>query len=76
MENVIALKTQDLTPDTRVIFVRTKNVYGNELIYPACDDSNAFAQLIGKKTFTVSDLRIIKSLGYSVAMAQPEQLKI
>lgn len=79
MSNVIALRTEDLTPDTRVIFVTVKNVYGNELIYPACDDSRKFAELMGKKTLSTNDLRGIKSLGYSVALAQsvnlPEILK-
>lgn len=71
MSNVISLKASDLTPNTRVIYVRIKNVYSSELFYPACADSKIFAEIIGQKTLTPTDLKRIKSLGYSVALASP-----
>lgn len=48
------------------IILKTKNVYGNELIYPMCETSENFARLINKKTFSNTDLKIIKSLGYQI----------
>ena len=46
---------QGIIKQDRTIYVTIKNVYGNDLIYPACDDSNVFAELIGQKTLTTSD---------------------
>ena len=48
------------------ITLKTKNVYGNELIYPVCEVSHNFARLINKKTFSNYDLKIIESLGYQI----------
>ena len=48
------------------ITVKVKNVYGQDLIYPADDNAQRFAQLTGKKTFTKYDLRLIRELGYEV----------
>lgn len=53
------------------IHVRIRNVYGNELVYPACDTSKALAELAGHKTFTAQDMRIIKSLGYDFKVETP-----
>ena len=52
------------------ITVTIKNVYGNELIYPACEASRDFARLAGKKTLSRGDLEIIKRLGFLVGVAQ------
>jgi len=43
-----------------------KNVYGNDLIYSGCKDSNTFLSLLGKKTFSKYDLKKIKTLGYAI----------
>ena len=50
------------------ITVKEKSVYGNILIYPACDKSNLFAGLIGAKTFSQHHLRLIEGLGYTVKL--------
>ena len=55
----------------RTIYVTIKNVYGNELVYPACDDSNSFAQLTNTKTFNANQLRTIKALGYNIEVKTP-----
>lgn len=47
------------------LIVKIKNVYGVDLVYPACDDSMVFCNLLGRKTLTESDMRHIKTLGYS-----------
>ncbi len=48
------------------ITVKIKNVYGNERIYPVCDNAKTFALLTSKKTLDRYDIDKIKSLGYIV----------
>lgn len=48
-----------------VLQVEMKSVYGNTLIYPVCDKAKTFAKLIGKKTFSNSDMNVIRELGYT-----------
>lgn len=50
------------------ITVKEKSVYGNVLIYPACDKANIFAGLLGKKTFTIRELDLIKALGFEIKL--------
>ena len=57
----------EITMKQEVIF-KEKSVYGKILIYPACDKSNIFADLIGTKTFTLGHLRLIEGLGYEVRL--------
>jgi len=53
------------------IQVTIRNVYGNELIYPACDKAEAFAHLTGKKTLSHNNVETIKRLGYKVEVIAP-----
>ena len=48
------------------IQVVKKNVYGNDLVYPACKESKFFTELTGRKTLTLDDLRKIKEYGYEI----------
>lgn len=48
------------------INLKEKSVYGNTLVYPNCTDSHWFSQLIGKKTFSGTDIHYIEKLGYKV----------
>ena len=48
------------------IYVKKKNVYGNELVYPDCDTSTLLSQLLPTKTFAPDDIRILKQLGYKL----------
>lgn len=50
------------------IKLQIKSVYGNELIYPACETSNIFCKFINKKTLNIRDVEMIKSLGYTVEL--------
>lgn len=54
------------------------NVYGKELIRPACSDSQIFCRLLKQKSFTQSDINQIKSLGYSfeLTLGQPKDFKL
>ena len=49
-----------------ILSVKEKSVYGNVLVYPNNDVAVKFTQLLGKKTFTSFDLRIIESMGYVI----------
>ncbi len=53
------------------IVVRVKNVYGNDTIYPVCARSKLFADLLGQKSLTFGDMRIIEELGFKVTIQQP-----
>lgn len=55
------------------ITVTVKNVYGNRLLYPACDVSRKLAELIGTKTFTRRDVDRIIGLGYNFTV-KPETI--
>ena len=52
--------------DDLEIIVKLKNVYGNELVYPANDRAEMFLNLTGKKTFSRTELEILKKVGYVV----------
>ena len=52
-----------------IIQVELRDVYGKQLIYPACDKSKAFAAIAGTKTLSQANLWQIKDLGYSVQVA-------
>jgi hypothetical protein len=42
------------------------NVYGNPTMYPANETAKQFAELLGKKTFSLIDIHRIKRLGYEI----------
>ena len=48
------------------IVVQVKQVYGNDTVYPVCDRAKLFAELLGQKTLTFTDLRIIQKIGFAV----------
>lgn len=47
-----------------IIQVTIKNVYGNELVYPACETGHALTDLLGTKTFTDWQIKKLRALGY------------
>ena len=48
------------------IKVKLKNVYGQDLVYPACSKAKLFAQIAGPTTLTPETLSKIMFLGYEV----------
>jgi len=63
------LETPDQTTPTtpsNEITVRILNKYGNDLIYPADHKAHIFADMLGQKTFTRTNIKYIKALGYTV----------
>ena len=51
-----------------------KSVYGNEMIYPACEKSKLLTALSRKKTLDNRDLELIKSLGYQIEWVNAYQM--
>ena len=43
----------------------SRNEYGQDRIYPACDKSSLLAKLSGKTTLTNETIAIAKQLGYT-----------
>lgn len=43
-----------------------KNVYGRELIYPACDISRLLVKLTDRKTFDENDLSVLREIGFEL----------
>lgn len=54
------------------ITVTVRNVYGKETVYPACSASQVFARIAGTTTLTPQTLALVKALGYTIVVAQPE----
>ena len=51
--------------------VKVKNVYGQELAYPACKLSRSFAALTQCKTLTPAAISEIKTMGYTFTVEAP-----
>ena len=54
------------------ITVSIKTHYGTQYIYPVCDAAQKLCALTGKKTLSHRDIDLIKYLGYSIEVQQPE----
>ena len=54
---------------SKFITVEVRNVYGNEMVYPACDTSKLFARIANRTTLNASILNDIVQLGYQVKTA-------
>ena len=46
--------------------VKTRKIYNVDRIYPSNKTASLFAVLVGKKTLSTHQLRIIKELGFEV----------
>ena len=53
------------------IIVEVKSVYGNDLIYPVCDDAKTFTVMAGTKTLSPLMITSIKHLGYFIEVKAP-----
>lgn len=58
------------------ITIEVKNVYGNETIYPVCEQAKLFAQMVEQKTLTKRDLSFITALGYNVKVENASSIHI
>jgi len=50
----------------KAITVEVRDVYGQVMYYPVCNEAKLFAQIAGTKTLTPDVLKKIESLGYGV----------
>lgn len=67
-------KDGDELPGGDICKVEVRNVYGNEMIYPANYAAERFAAIAGKKTFSGQDLANIKALGFTVEEVAAKKL--
>jgi len=58
---------------SKSIKVKIKTSYGNERIYPICEDAKTSASLAKQKTFTSTEIRLIKALGYTIEVVQEKK---
>jgi hypothetical protein len=54
------------------IEVKIKNVYGNQRIYPVCQNAKLFCALTKTETITFQSLDVIKALGYKIVVVQEQ----
>lgn len=47
------------------LLIKIKNVYGNETVYPVCENSQLMCELLKVQTFTERSINILKKLGYT-----------
>ncbi len=57
--------------EMKKIIVEVKSVYGNDLIYPVCDDAKTFTVIAGTKTLSPLMITSIKHLGYFIEVKAP-----
>jgi hypothetical protein len=55
-----------------ILYVKIKNVYGNELMYPDCPNSKLICDLAGTKTITPALKSKLLSGGYKLALKPQE----
>lgn len=56
-----------------IIQVQVRSVYGNDAVYPVCEQAKRLAALIGTKTFTHRALQQIEALGFTInEVTQPK----
>lgn len=60
--------------ERQVVKVEVRNVYGNEIIYPANRQAELFTKIAGKKTLNGIDLVNIKALGFAVEEVASKKL--
>lgn len=53
----------------QTILLNKKTVFGRELIYPACDNSELFATLLKVKSFNEDQIAKIARLGFRITYA-------
>lgn len=54
------------------IVIRRRELYGSERFYPDCPKAALLARLAHRRTFTRTELFLIKELGYKIVVKQEE----
>jgi len=52
------------------ITIKIKQVYGNKVYYPICNQAKVFADIANTKTLTYATILKIKELGYEIKIEQ------
>ena len=55
---------------SKELIVEKKNVFGQELVYPICENAKRFALFTGQKTLSSTSIIIIKRLGFTFKHAE------
>lgn len=63
------LATQIMAEPANVITVSVRNVYGNELVYPADSRGALFAALLSVKSFNAQQISALRALGFTIHVA-------
>jgi len=58
----------------KTLKVTVKNVFGNDLVYPYCEQSEIFAILTNSKTLTENAIKWIKTLGYNFEVVNTKKI--
>ena len=58
--------TEEIKIQEGVLHVEKKNVFGNDLVYPICNQAKLLTSLTGQKTLTRDAIYFIRKLGYKV----------
>ena len=58
------------------ILVQIKSVYGQDKIYPVCDNAKTFAEMVGQQTLTHHNIAHIKKLGYAINVMQQQPVTL
>ena len=74
--------TQDITNEAynaglkagKQIVIHAKEVYGRQMLYPACDTSRLFAAIADRATLSEVNIRRIIQLGYEVTVTYPNPI--
>lgn len=56
--------------------VTVKSHYGNDLVYPVCEQAHYLCDLAGTKTFTEANIRICKKMGFEFEIVMPKSWSI
>ena len=56
---------------SNIIKIETKSVYGNDLMYVVSEHAEAIQNLTGKKTIDASDIKQLKTLGFTCEASVP-----
>lgn len=57
---------------SKSILIEIKSQYGNNVIYPACNNAKTFAKMAGTKTLTKHTLKLVEQLGYKIDTYTPD----
>lgn len=52
--------------ESEILIVSVSVAYGREIITPVCAKSKQFAKLLGQKTLTHENIKVLKEIGYEI----------